>query len=99
MALNLRNFLQHRVFPFHWTRLSIARVSDIAYSTIVNTVIDTNVLVAALRSNKGASYRLLSWLPRGCYTLNVSVPLFLEHETALKRDAMVPNLNNAVMQS
>jgi putative PIN family toxin of toxin-antitoxin system len=45
-------------------------------------VIDTNVLVAALRSNQGASFRLLSLVPHGKFELNLSVPLTLEYEQA-----------------
>lgn len=61
----------------------------------MNVVIDTNVLVAALRSNKGASYKLLSLLPEGCYTPNISVPLLFEYEAVLKRHGMIPALNTA----
>lgn len=61
----------------------------------MNVVIDTNVLVAALRSNKGASYQLLSLLPDECYTPNISVPLFFEYEAVLKRQGMVPELDAA----
>ena len=59
----------------------------------MNVVIDTNVLVAALRSNKGASYKLLSLLPGGRYTPNISVPLFFEYEAVLKRKGIVPALS------
>jgi putative PIN family toxin of toxin-antitoxin system len=48
-------------------------------------VIDTNVLLAALRSNRGASYRLLSLVGDNRWQLNLSVPLLLEYEDALKR--------------
>lgn len=48
-------------------------------------VIDTNVLVAALRSRRGASYRLLSLIDSGKFEVNVSVPLVLEYEDAAKR--------------
>ena len=48
-------------------------------------VIDTNVLVAALRSNRGASYRLLSLVGTGTFEINISVPLVLEYEDATKR--------------
>ena len=67
----------------------------ILYNTKMNVVIDTNVLVAALRSNKGASYKLLSLLPEGFYTPNISVPLFFEYEAVLKRKSMVPTLEAA----
>lgn len=48
-------------------------------------VIDTNVLVAALRSNKGASYKLVALLGSGWYEPAVSVPLVLEYEAVAKR--------------
>jgi predicted nucleic acid-binding protein len=41
-------------------------------------VIDTNVLVAALRSNRGASHRLLRLVGDDRWQINLSVPLVLE---------------------
>lgn len=48
-------------------------------------VLDTSVLVAALRSRRGASYRLLSLLGDERFETNISVPLLLEYEAAAKR--------------
>ena len=48
-------------------------------------VIDTNVLVAALRSRRGASFKLVSLLPSDEFSVAISVPLALEYEDALKR--------------
>ena len=48
-------------------------------------VIDTNVLVAGLRSRRGASYRLLRLLGKGRFRSVVSVPLVLEYEGVCKR--------------
>jgi len=48
-------------------------------------VLDTNVLVAALRSRRGASYQLLRQVGSGRFVLNLSVPLVLEYEDAAKR--------------
>lgn len=48
-------------------------------------VIDTNVLVAAMRSNRGASYRLLGQLGSPDWRPNVTVPVVLEYEEVLKR--------------
>ena len=49
-------------------------------------VLDTNVLVAAARSRRGASYRLVRVIgPDAPFQLAVSVPLVLEYEMALKR--------------
>lgn len=49
-------------------------------------VIDTNVLIAALRSNGGASFLLLSLVGRSeQFEVNISVPLALEYEDVAKR--------------
>jgi putative PIN family toxin of toxin-antitoxin system len=48
-------------------------------------VIDTNVLVAALRSRRGASFKLVSVLPSDKFSIAISVPLVFEYEDALKR--------------
>jgi len=48
-------------------------------------VIDTNVLVAGLLSNLGASHRLLRLVGDQRWRINLSVPLVLEYEQTLKR--------------
>jgi len=48
-------------------------------------VLDTNVLIAALKSSRGASFRLLSLVEHGLFTLHVSTPLVSEYEAVLKR--------------
>jgi len=48
-------------------------------------VIDTNVLVAAMRSRRGASARLVSLIGTDRFDIALSVPLFLEYEAALSR--------------
>lgn len=48
-------------------------------------VLDTNVLVAGLRSRQGASFRLLSEVGQGRFELALSVPLVLEYEAVLLR--------------
>lgn len=58
-------------------------------------VIDTNVLLAALRSKRGASYRLLSLVGNDRWQLNLSVPLLLEYEDVLKRPGMRLSLTHA----
>jgi putative PIN family toxin of toxin-antitoxin system len=58
------------------------------YDTIValpHIVLDTNVFVAALRSRRGASHRLLQLVGRGKFEVNVSVPIVLEYEAAAKK--------------
>ena len=48
-------------------------------------VIDTNVVVSALRSARGASYRVLQELETGSFEMAMSVPLFLEYEEVIRR--------------
>lgn len=48
-------------------------------------VVDTNVFVTALRSQYGASYKLLSLIDEEIFKLNLSVPLVLEYEEVAKR--------------
>jgi predicted nucleic acid-binding protein len=54
----------------------------------IQIVIDTNVLVAAARSNAGASYELLRLSADGDarWQWNISTALLLEYEAVLKRD-------------
>lgn len=49
-------------------------------------VLDTNVLLAGLRSNRGASYKLLTLLNNQRWQLNVSTALIFEYEEVLKKE-------------
>jgi putative PIN family toxin of toxin-antitoxin system len=53
---------------------------------LFRVVLDTNILVAGLRSRRGASYALLSAWLRGEFRACASVPLWLEYEGTLKRE-------------
>ena len=53
--------------------------------SIPQIVIDTNVLVTAQRSKRGASARLISLVGTGRFDIHVSVPLVLEYEAVLLR--------------
>lgn len=50
-------------------------------------MLDSSVLVAALRSRRGASFRLLQLLRNKRFEIAVSVPLVLEYEAVLLRHA------------
>ncbi|NUM79067.1 putative toxin-antitoxin system toxin component, PIN family [candidate division KSB1 bacterium] len=52
-------------------------------------VMDTNTLAAALRSKRGASYKLLSLIDSGKFQLNISVPLVFEYEDVVKGDSHI----------
>jgi putative PIN family toxin of toxin-antitoxin system len=51
----------------------------------LNIVIDTNVVVSALRSKQGASFKLISLIVDNLFEFSVSVPLVLEYESVLQR--------------
>ena len=52
---------------------------------IPRVVLDTNVIVAGLRSSLGASFRILSLVGTGRFTHVVSVALLFEYEAAVNR--------------
>ena len=58
-------------------------------------VLDTNVLVSALRSRRGASFQIIRLIGTGAFRPNVSVALALEYEGVLKRADLVPGINPA----
>ena len=47
-------------------------------------VIDTNVILSALQSNKGKSFELISKISEDVFDFAISVPLILEYEAVLK---------------
>ena len=56
----------------------------------MNVVFDTNILVAAARSNTGASYKLLSLIPDSRFKICISPPLYFEYQDVLLRPANRP---------
>jgi len=59
-------------------------------------VIDTNVLVSALRSRRGWSFDLLQRIGTGQFEHIITVPLVIEYEDVLLREGMVPLTSAAV---
>ena len=53
----------------------------------MRVVLDSNVLVAALRSRNGASFQLLRMLRAGRFEVAISVPLAFQYESVLVRHA------------
>jgi predicted nucleic acid-binding protein len=64
-------------------------IVGIVYDTIsaMRVVLDTSVIVAALRSRLGASFEILRRLRAGRFGIVLSVPLALEYESILIRHA------------
>lgn len=56
----------------------------------MRVVFDTNVLVAAARSQSGASFALVSMLPAPEFELAISILLYLEYLDVLQRPENVP---------
>lgn len=54
-------------------------------------VIDTNVIVAGLRSRNGSAFRLLQLVGSDRFSIHLSVPLVLEYEDVLLRQ--LPDLS------
>ncbi len=70
----------------------------IAYNTNVDlprVVLDTNILVSALRSKNGAAFKLLLMVGTGRFEIALSVPLVLEYEDAMLRKESGISLNAA----
>lgn len=53
-------------------------------------VLDTSVLVAGLRSRRGASFQILRAIRAGDIRIAVSVALVLEYESVVQRPGLVP---------
>lgn len=58
---------------------------------LVRVVIDTNVLVSGLRSNRGAAFRVLRGIRSGHVLPVVSVAVFLEYQEVLARPGILPD--------
>ncbi len=56
----------------------------------MRVVLDTNVLVAAARSQKGASFQIVSSLPLAKFGLAISLPLYMEYLDVLLRPEIKP---------
>jgi putative PIN family toxin of toxin-antitoxin system len=52
---------------------------------VLDIVIDTNVVIAALRSKRGASFKLLSMMGTKKFSSHDSVAIVLEYEDVLQR--------------
>ena len=50
-----------------------------------DVVIDTNIFVSALKSDRGAAYSLVSRLPSSKFQISLSVPLYIEYQDVLTR--------------
>ena len=61
----------------------------------MKVVVDTNVIISAMRSRSGASHAILLSIHRREIIPVISVPLLMEYEEVSKRDGMIPNLTDS----
>ncbi len=68
-------------------KITLDRIYSIIYNITMkhNILLDTNVIVTALRSNRGASFRLLRLIDDKRLQLHLSTPLIKEYEDVLSR--------------
>jgi len=74
---------------------SLDIVFNIVYNITMKTsdiVLDTNVIISAQRSKRGASAKLMSLIGTGRFEIHLSVPLALEYEDVLRRQGNVLKL-------
>jgi len=57
----------------------------------VSCIVDTNVLLSGLRSQRGASFRLIQHVIDGIVAPSVTVPLALEYQDVLARPGLLPH--------
>jgi putative PIN family toxin of toxin-antitoxin system len=54
---------------------------------VTQVVIDTNVIIAGLRSRNGASFQILKLIGTKFFDIHLSVPLILEYTEVLQRES------------
>ncbi len=67
--------------------------------SVPQIIIDTNVLVAATRSRRGALLQLLRMVGLGYFGIHLSVPLVLEYEDVLSRQLDVLPITPSELES
>ena len=60
---------------------------------LAQVVLDTNILVTALRSKRGASFKLISLIDKGPFKVNLSVSLVFQYEEILRRQRRSLHVN------
>ncbi len=59
----------------------------------INIILDTNVIISAQRSQRGASAKLMSLVGTGRFEIHLSVSLTLEYEDVLRRQRSIMRLS------
>ncbi len=64
----------------------------------MHLVVDTSVIVAALRSKQGASNKILRLIALGSLSMSISVSALLEYEDVLLRNEKIPGYSISELQ-
>ena len=67
--------------------------------TVPEIVIDTNIIIAGLRSRNGSAFRLLELVGSEQFNIHLSVPLVLEYEDVLLRQLSNLTINVSDIQN
>lgn len=62
-------------------------------------VVDTNVIVSALKSRKGFSFKLLKMIDNGNFAVAISVPIIFEYEYAIAKNISEMTLDQSDIDS
>lgn len=61
------------------------------YATMIRVVLDTNIIVSAAQSRRGASFAVLSMLPSEHFEIALTIPLYMEYQDVLLRPDILKN--------
>lgn len=67
--------------------------------SIPQIVLDTNVIVAGLRSRRGSAFQLLKLVGTGQFDIHLSVPLVMEYRDVLSREDLNLAVNEADIET
>lgn len=62
------------------------------YATMIRIVLDTNIIVSAAQSRRGASFAVVSMLPSKYFEIVLTIPLYMEYQDVLLRPTILNNI-------
>lgn len=66
--------------------------------SVPQIVLDTNVIIAGLRSRNGSAFQLLTLVGSERFNIHLSVPLVLEYEEVLRREILNLTISESDIQ-
>ena len=93
LGLGLADFQQ--CFACRHRKIWLCQCNQLTSATTLRVILDTSVLVAAVRSSNGASFALLRMLPSRRFDIALTVALYTEWQSVLTRPEHLPPGANA----